>query len=589
MSEYTLYNGAYSGPQVDAAVSRALSGGAIDAEIATIRSQVSNPFVIAATASDMTEHTKAYVYTGSEAGYVTGGWYYWNGSNWTLGGTAVDSTLTVSGAAADAKSVGDKFALCVRSGSTTLIINDTQAASLLSGDANTPAINTIYGIGNIGLAIANLPGGASYATGNLFTLGFRAGNLNGKTQFYVTYTGKMYLRTYRSNAWSAWTAVLDENNSLTTNTMILSAETAQSMFSADFDNLAVNKIYCIGTPGLTIANMPYSNFYGDVLSFNFRDTSSTAGRMQIAVSNSNTIYTRINFGGSWKAWTKLASEETVYYVGPTRANTSLVALLKTIQTDTSPNVIYMDEGEYDIYQEYRENNIPSPPANVETWDYFQYNVFLPQNTRLVGIGNVVLNWSPAAGDITAAESKTWSPLNLWYGGNTVENITIRCKNGRYCIHDDSHNAFTGFTQVYRNVRCVCTQSDTGLGFNSVIGMGFEDKCNFIFEDCHFEFIGSSPASVFYGHDGNSGGASIICRNTVLLGGGANTIKLQSLRTDDSNRILTRFDSCYVDGGIHLNQYNSSAGQFFDVTLLRSGNPAQTVDIADNPYPIKVYQ
>ena len=40
----------------------------------------------ATTAADMTDHAKVYVYIGSEAGYTSGHWYYWNGTAWADGG-----------------------------------------------------------------------------------------------------------------------------------------------------------------------------------------------------------------------------------------------------------------------------------------------------------------------------------------------------------------------------------------------------------------------------------------------------------------------------------------------------------------------
>ena len=40
----------------------------------------------ATTAAGMTDHAKVYVYTGSESGYNSGHWYYWNGSAWADGG-----------------------------------------------------------------------------------------------------------------------------------------------------------------------------------------------------------------------------------------------------------------------------------------------------------------------------------------------------------------------------------------------------------------------------------------------------------------------------------------------------------------------
>lgn len=70
----------------------------------------------AATVADMTDHDKLYVYTGSETGYTAGNLYYWNGTAWTSGGVynsaviATDTTLSVSGKAADGKATGDAIA-----------------------------------------------------------------------------------------------------------------------------------------------------------------------------------------------------------------------------------------------------------------------------------------------------------------------------------------------------------------------------------------------------------------------------------------------------------------------------------------------
>ena len=72
---------------------------------------------VASTAAAMTDSSKVYVYTGSETGMTAGNWYYWNGSAWTSGGVyqstgiSTDKTLTVSGAAADAKASGDSIGI----------------------------------------------------------------------------------------------------------------------------------------------------------------------------------------------------------------------------------------------------------------------------------------------------------------------------------------------------------------------------------------------------------------------------------------------------------------------------------------------
>lgn len=76
-----------------------------------IMGQIGAPY-IATTVAGMTDKTRVYVYQGSESGYTSGNWYYWNGSAWTSGGiynsAAVDTdkTLTQSDKPADSAIVG---------------------------------------------------------------------------------------------------------------------------------------------------------------------------------------------------------------------------------------------------------------------------------------------------------------------------------------------------------------------------------------------------------------------------------------------------------------------------------------------------
>ena len=68
---------------------------------------------VASTVAEMTDTDKIYVYTGSETGYTSGNWYYYNGSAWVSGGVynavavQTDTTLSVSGMSADAEATGD--------------------------------------------------------------------------------------------------------------------------------------------------------------------------------------------------------------------------------------------------------------------------------------------------------------------------------------------------------------------------------------------------------------------------------------------------------------------------------------------------
>lgn len=81
-------------------------------DVFATKAQVGSPLV-AATVAGMTDTDKIYVYTGSETGYTAGDWYYYDGSDWVSGGVynsvavQTDTSLSVAGMAADAKTVGD--------------------------------------------------------------------------------------------------------------------------------------------------------------------------------------------------------------------------------------------------------------------------------------------------------------------------------------------------------------------------------------------------------------------------------------------------------------------------------------------------
>lgn len=96
----------------DETTARIYADSVLSTQIDTVRSQVGSPLV-ATTASAMTDHTRVYVYTGSEDGYTAGHWYYWTGSAWTDGGVyqsagiETDTTLSLYGVAADAMYTGN--------------------------------------------------------------------------------------------------------------------------------------------------------------------------------------------------------------------------------------------------------------------------------------------------------------------------------------------------------------------------------------------------------------------------------------------------------------------------------------------------
>lgn len=108
-----------------------------------IMGQIGAPY-IATTVAGMTDKTRVYVYQGSESGYTSGNWYYWNGSAWTSGGTYnsaavnTDKTLTQSDKPADSAIVGKEIGSLKESKVQKPIDNGTDGQFLKNnGDGTT--------------------------------------------------------------------------------------------------------------------------------------------------------------------------------------------------------------------------------------------------------------------------------------------------------------------------------------------------------------------------------------------------------------------------------------------------------------------
>lgn len=88
---------------------------ALAAQVNRLQKVVGSPFV-ANTAASMTNTDRVYVYTGSESGYTSGNWYYYDGSAWVSGGVYnsagmnTDTTLEMAGIPADAEATGEAVA-----------------------------------------------------------------------------------------------------------------------------------------------------------------------------------------------------------------------------------------------------------------------------------------------------------------------------------------------------------------------------------------------------------------------------------------------------------------------------------------------
>lgn len=332
--------------------------------------------------------------------------------------------------------------------------------------------------------------------------------------------------------------------------------------------------------------------YVDLTKFNdsIDITAEATGFLRMYnVENSTSVTANIDIYRYTK--TELETTPHIYYVSKevslkeATCFKSLTDCLLHLKDDTREKIIYIEGGDYDIVQEYIDANVPVYTGDNPTSQYYDYCVWIPRNTHIIGRGLVRLLWMPQAGDITLNQSKTVSPLNV-AESCTIENIEVHCKNGRYCLHNDGLNKFDfiGAKQVYKNVKFVKYAPDTDpvsgqeYGFYQTIGFGISARMCYEFDGC--EFINENVSNAFYGHARSTVGiynidmidsGNIYLKNCLIESPYLHCVRLDNEATNTLH-IKTYFENCYLSGDIRINM----SGEYlnaFDVLLLRCNTDA----------------
>ena len=508
-----------------------------------------------------------------------------------------------------------------------ITINTTaQLEEITNGTKSTDQFppNSIVVIGTANLGLVNPPNSREIGT-YISTSVTGADNANGNTQIFISNYG-IETRWKTGNAWRDWKSVGSvlaplydssatyhagdfctyQNSLYRCNTEITTAESwtaahwDYTYISEDIANclqgypimindatrlynltngtnsvndFPANKIVVVGNTLAEMTEAPRSRKIGAYVTFSFNGQSNANGCAQLFISNYG-CETRWKVAGSWTPWTSYLKE--TYVVGAGETYTSLTSLLIDLKDNKNEKTIYIKSGDYDIFNEYLAEvalgRLTIPPDNIAAGNYlYPYNAFVPNNTKVIGLGNVALHMEPDANDVTYGESRTWSPLNV-LGNVEIENVSIYAHNCRYCLHNDDKNAYARERQIYKNVRCYYDYSDLDaqnrrLGYNMAIGFGLPDGATHIYEDCYFIVTNAGNNAAFYGHDVATGNGTLIVKNCIIHSDNFTndrTIRLQSLNHATQNRIVTVFDSCYISGGVTLTLYYTDSYQSFDV-------------------------
>lgn len=225
---------------------------------------------------------------------------------------------------------------------------------------------------------------------------------------------------------------------------------------------------------------------------------------------------------------------------------SFTGCLEALKDNTLPKVIYVKAGTYDVFEEIGGSEFCKSIASGTNWK--DVSVCVPNNTRIVGIGLVILQFKPTGEAIGPIAANLISPINVMYNAE-FENIYIDSQNCRYAIHSDGYNDAIGIKQVFKNVRIKHRYVNYGMvnGF----GAGTRQNNTYIFENCVFDAF--LPLS-YHNNGGHSvDGTQIIFNNCVFKTVDKNTYPCIRLGAVNQNltEINVRLSNCYLNSGISL--------------------------------------
>ena len=268
----------------------------------------------------------------------------------------------------------------------------------------------------------------------------------------------VYTRTYYNNAWGIWKLY---KSPVPREVIELGVKT--SAFS--IDNLA-SGIYDFTAP--TGANLGFPDLdYGDggqLSVFRQSDDSLSDFDRQMLVSNMKPgiVYTRVYVGNAWGNWKSYSYEPDAIECGAGKQYTTLRAAVNAaIQKKGTTVIVY--PGTYDLTQEFA----------TELANHSGSGILLANDVHLKFLAGAYVT-------CLVDVSNTWAyanfePFRVDAGDAntnfTIEGINIKCKNTRYCVHDEYFGADVKYIHKYINCHMEQTDENQLAHYHQCIGIG----------------------------------------------------------------------------------------------------------------------
>lgn len=239
----------------------------------------------------------------------------------------------------------------------------------------------------------------------------------------------------------------------------------------------------------------------------------------------------------------------VFFCGHNRTLNTLKAGIEEA-TKYMDSVLYVDDGEYDLIEEFGN----------------EYFASLNSNSTMSGLqlkNRIKVVFSPNArvlchytGDNQYVKS-LFSPFNSAQFGFELVNLHLECSNVRYGVHDERNGGKELCRSWYKNCYIELDNTNNTAWVNaSCIGGGLGSNHSVNIEGCYFKPRSNNGQTGVYWHNSNDNSNSdfssyLVIANNYVDGG---TINIQSSRNDSS-----KYTYIFINGN------NLSANPVLEIT------------------------
>ena len=204
-----------------------------------------------------------------------------------------------------------------------------------------------------------------------------------------------------------------------------------------------------------------------------------------------------------------------------------------------------------------------------------YGLMLPDYVHMRGIGecdDIIINCT-LADDADATVVERTSTLNL-KANNSLENLTFTGTNVRYVVHDESSNTVQNWKRIVKNCKFVHNGNAEGFWtYTDAWGEGCSSGSSSYFEDCIFENNSKVPPFIFHTNTNFDSACSHIFKNCQFIQNydGTDTTGVFGINDIQCGQpINVEFIGCVFTRFIYV-QNNSSSTDIAELNINGHGN------------------